>query len=128
MIVRSLPAEPTDTVLVALLPANVYVLPPIVALVVFTTPAVIEPAPSATSFALIAVAPGPTATEFWAAAVVFAPIAVVLLPLAVAFSPNAVVFVPFEREPPPIAMEPDVPLAVALLPSAIASVPLENTL
>ncbi|SAL81054.1 hypothetical protein AWB71_06231 [Caballeronia peredens] len=63
VIVRSLPSLPTDTVLVALLPANVYAVPPIVAPVVFTTAAVVEFAPSATSLALADTAPIPIATE-----------------------------------------------------------------
>ncbi|SAL81005.1 hypothetical protein AWB71_06228 [Caballeronia peredens] len=63
VIVRSLPSLPTDTVLVALLPANVYAVPPIVAPVVFTTAAVVEFAPSATSLALADTAPVPIATE-----------------------------------------------------------------
>ncbi|SAL81065.1 hypothetical protein AWB71_06232 [Caballeronia peredens] len=63
VIVRSLPALPTDTVLVALLPANVYAVPPIVTPVVFATAAVVEPAPSATSFLLADTAPVPIATE-----------------------------------------------------------------
>ncbi|SAL04404.1 hypothetical protein AWB83_07034 [Caballeronia ptereochthonis] len=74
MIVRSLPAAPTDTVLVALLPANVYAVPPIVALVVFTTAAVVEPAPSATSPLLVDTAPEPIATESTPVAVESTPV------------------------------------------------------
>ncbi|SAL04557.1 hypothetical protein AWB83_07036 [Caballeronia ptereochthonis] len=74
VIVRSLPAAPTDTVLVALLPANVYAVPPIVALVVFTTAAVVEPAPSATSPLLVDTAPEPIATESTPVAVESTPV------------------------------------------------------
>ncbi|SAL04519.1 hypothetical protein AWB83_07033 [Caballeronia ptereochthonis] len=60
--------------LVALLPANVYAVPPIVALVVFTTAAVVEPAPSATSPLLVDTAPEPIATESTPVAVESTPV------------------------------------------------------
>ena len=49
VIVRSLPAEPTLTVLVGEVPAKLYEVPLMVILVVVSTCAAVEPLPSATS-------------------------------------------------------------------------------
>jgi hypothetical protein len=62
VICRSEPEAPTLTTLVGVVPANVYVVPPIVALDVGFAAAVTELVPSATSFELLATAPSPIAT------------------------------------------------------------------
>jgi hypothetical protein len=61
VIVRTTPLPPTLTVLVAFVPANVYVLPPITVVGVFVTAPVTEFAPNAMSFLLFATAPVPMA-------------------------------------------------------------------
>jgi hypothetical protein len=65
VIVRSPPTTPTLTVEVGVAPAKpMYVVPPMVAELVPTTAAVVEPKPRATPPALVADEFGPRATEF----------------------------------------------------------------
>jgi hypothetical protein len=94
VICRSAPGAPTLTTLFGVVPAKLYVLPPIVVPEVGLAAAVTEPEPSATSPAFVVVAFAPSATEFAAAPLAASPKATALAPAAVAFVPIAIAFVP----------------------------------
>ena len=80
---------PTLTTLVGLPPANVAVTPPTVPVGVGFGVDVVEPLPSATSPALLAVAFWPIATEPFAFAFAVSPTATLLAPAALAATPAA---------------------------------------
>jgi len=94
VICRSAPDAPTLTTLAGLVPAKLYVWPPIVVLDVGFAAAVTDPAPSATAPALFATAPWPIATVPVDAAFAPSPSATPLAPAAVALVPAANAFTP----------------------------------
>nr|WP_301280478.1 hypothetical protein [Collimonas arenae] len=89
VICRSAPGAPTLTTLVGLVPANAYEVPPIVTLEVGVDAAVVDPAPSATSPALLATAPEPNARPLVATALAVSPKATDPAPPAVEVLPRA---------------------------------------